>query len=123
MDRWGRIGGSHQELELRRVESAVRKRKGRSMARFGDGLAFGPDLLTAAEDAVAQAVASLDAGPDLVCVFVSGDDPEVVEAAARCAMRAAPAQVVVGCSATGVIGGNRGIEDSAEEGSTGAVSA
>src|SRR5256885_991648 len=27
------------------------------MARFGDGLAFGPDLLTAAEDAVAQGMA------------------------------------------------------------------
>jgi small ligand-binding sensory domain FIST len=93
------------------------------MARFGDGLAFGPDLLTAAEDAVAQAIAPLDSGPDLVCVFVSGDDPEVIEAAARCAMTAARAQVVVGCSASGVIGGNRGIEDSAEEGGRGAVSA
>jgi small ligand-binding sensory domain FIST len=89
------------------------------MARFGDGLAFGPDLLTAAEDAVAQAVAPLEAEPDLVCVFVSGGDPEVIDAAARCAMRVTEAPVVLGCSASGVIGGSRGIEDS----EAGAVSA
>ena len=76
--------------------------KGRPMARFGDGLAFGPDLLTAAEDAVAQAIAPLEAGPDLVCVFVSGEDPEVIDAAARCAMRAARSPIVLGCSASGV---------------------
>ncbi len=89
------------------------------MTRFGDGLAFGPDLLTAAEDAVAQAMAPLEAAPDLVCVFVNGDDPEVVDAAARCAMRAVRAPIVLGCSASGVIGGQRGIEDAA----AGAVSA
>lgn len=87
------------------------------MARFGAGLALGPDLLTAAEDAVAQALAPLSEPADLVCVFVSGEDPEVVEAAARCAMKAVRAPVVLGCSAAGVIGGSRAVEE------TGAVSA
>ena len=43
------------------------------MARFGDGVATGPDLLGAAETAVKQATAPLDRRPDLACVFVCGD--------------------------------------------------
>ncbi|GAA0208232.1 FIST N-terminal domain-containing protein [Actinomadura nitritigenes] len=87
------------------------------MARFGDGLALGPDLSSAAVSAVEQALAPLSAAPDLVCVFISGDDPEEIAAAARrAALSAAPA-LVIGCSASGVIGGGRGVEDA------GAVSA
>ncbi|WP_433148248.1 FIST signal transduction protein [Actinomadura nitritigenes] len=87
------------------------------MARFGDGLALGPDLSSAAVSAVEQALAPLSAAPDLVCVFISGDDPEEIAAAARrAALSAAPA-LVIGCSASGVIGGGRGVEEA------GAVSA
>ncbi|WP_026414443.1 FIST signal transduction protein [Actinomadura oligospora] len=80
------------------------------MARFGDGLAFGPDLTEAAETAVRQARAELSAAPDLVCVFVSGGDPDEVESAARRAHETAGARVFLGCSAAGVIGGGRGVE-------------
>jgi small ligand-binding sensory domain FIST len=81
------------------------------VARFGDGLALGPDLLSSAESAVRQAMAPLTGRPDLMCVFVTGDDPGEVEAAARRAMAAADARAVIGCSASGVIGGNRGVEE------------
>lgn len=84
------------------------------MARFGDGLALGPDLLSAAESAVGQALAPLTARPDLVCVFVAAEDPGAIEEAARRATataRAADARIVLGCSASGVIGGNRGVEE------------
>jgi small ligand-binding sensory domain FIST len=87
------------------------------MARFGDGLALGPDLSSAAVSAVEQALAPLSAAPDLVCVFISGDDPEEIAAAARRAALAAAPALVIGCSASGVIGGGRGVEDA------GAVSA
>lgn len=87
------------------------------MARFGDGLAIGPDLVGAAASAVRQAVADLDRRPDLLCVFVSGDDPEETERAARRAMKIGGAGTVLGCSATGVIGADQGVEG------TGAVSA
>lgn len=82
------------------------------MARFGDGLAMGPDLVTSAESAVTQALAPLDGPPDLVFVFICGEDPEAVETAGRRAMDIAGTSNVIGCSATGVIGGNRGIEES-----------
>jgi small ligand-binding sensory domain FIST len=81
------------------------------MVRFGDGLALGPDLTEAARTAVGKALAPLTAPPDLVCVFVSSDDPDAVEDAGRAAMQAAGARTVIGCSAGGVIGGARGVEE------------
>jgi small ligand-binding sensory domain FIST len=81
------------------------------MARFGDGLALGPDLSSAAAEAVEQALAPLSAAPDLVCVFVTGDDPDEVEAAAVAAQQAAGAALLLGCSASGVIGAGRGVEE------------
>ena len=81
------------------------------MARFGDGVATGPDLLGAADTAVKQAIAPLDRRPDLACVFVCGDDPDLVAEAAHRAMRAADARTVLGCTASGVIGGSRGVEE------------
>ncbi|MBC6457572.1 FIST N-terminal domain-containing protein [Actinomadura sp. HBU206391] len=81
------------------------------MARFGDGLALGPDLLSSAESAVRQAMAPLTGRADLMCVFITGDDPDLVEAAARRAMEVATARTIIGCSASGVIGGNRGVEE------------
>ncbi|MFB4313001.1 FIST N-terminal domain-containing protein [Actinomadura sp. 21ATH] len=81
------------------------------MTRFGDGLALGPDLGAAARTAVEKALAPLTAPPDLVCVFVSAEDPAAVEEAGRAAMAAAGGAVVLGCSADGVIGGGHGIEE------------
>lgn len=80
-------------------------------SRFGDGLAVDDDLPRAAEDAVAQAVVSLSGQrPDLLCVFVCGDDQDAVEAAGLRAMAAADAQTALGCTAGGVIGAGRGVE-------------
>ncbi|MGC4954085.1 FIST signal transduction protein [Actinomadura citrea] len=81
------------------------------MARFGDGLALGPDLSSAATTAVEQALAPLSAAPDLVCVFVTGDDPSQIEEAAQAAQRAAGPALLLGCSASGVIGAGRGVEE------------
>ncbi|RAY14354.1 histidine kinase [Actinomadura craniellae] len=81
------------------------------MSRFGDGLALGPDLPGAVESAVGQATAPLRAAPDLLCVFIASDDPAAVERAAYHALRIADARVIIGCSASGVIGGDRGEEE------------
>ena len=101
------------------------------MAFFGDGLAAGPDLESAARQAVAQALAPLSGPPSLVCVFVStgGTDTagmDMAERAGAAAMThaartaggpgAGPVPVVLGCTASGVIGAGRGVEN------TGAVS-
>lgn len=81
------------------------------MARFGDGLACGPDLAPAAERAVESALGPLDGRvPDLLCVFTSGADPDEVAAAAERAGRLAGAGATVGCSAGGVLAGERGLE-------------
>ncbi|HET9257467.1 MAG TPA: FIST N-terminal domain-containing protein [Pseudonocardiaceae bacterium] len=81
-------------------------------SRFGDGLAVGPDLLAAAESAVARALAPLRGQrPDLLCVFVCGADPATAESVGRRAMEVAGAGMALGCSAGGVIGGGRGVED------------
>ena len=81
------------------------------MSRFGDGLATGPDLRVAAEQATASALTPL-AGrtPDLVCVFVCADSPEEVEEAGRRVAELTGAAAVIGCSAGGVIGAGRGVE-------------
>ncbi len=81
------------------------------MARFGDGLAVDADLIRAAEQATRQAVEPL-AGrrPDLVCVFLSGREPEQAAAAAERVSQLSDAVHVLGCSAAGVIGASRGVE-------------
>ncbi|MGH3897784.1 MAG: FIST signal transduction protein [Pseudonocardiaceae bacterium] len=79
--------------------------------RFGDGLAVGPDLVAAAESAVRQALAPLHGQrPDLLCVFVCGDDPNAVESVSTRAMEIAGAGTTLGCGAGGVIGAGRGVE-------------
>jgi small ligand-binding sensory domain FIST len=79
---------------------------------FGDGLAQGPDLLAAAETAVAAATAPLHGHrPDLLGVFVSHPDPDVAASAGRRAMEIAGATTAFGCRASGVIGDGRGVED------------
>jgi small ligand-binding sensory domain FIST len=82
---------------------------------FGDGLAAGPDLEDAAERAVRQAVGPLDGPPALVCVFVSGAGADdAVRAGLRAMAVAAGAgdggTTVLGCTASGVIGGERGVQ-------------
>jgi small ligand-binding sensory domain FIST len=80
-------------------------------SRFGDGLAVDPDLATAAESAVIQALAPLRGQrADLLCVFVCGDDPTMVEMAGTRAMAVAGARATLGCSAGGVLGAGRGVE-------------
>ena len=86
------------------------------VTRFGDGLAVHADLLVAAERASLAALAPLDGTvPDLVLVFVcpgdAGDaDPDEVSAAGRRVAELTGARAVVGCSASGVLGGDRGVE-------------
>ncbi|MGH8922789.1 MAG: FIST N-terminal domain-containing protein, partial [Actinomycetes bacterium] len=80
--------------------------------RFGDGLATGTDLRAAAESAVTQALGPLHGQqPDLLCMFVGGGDPAMVEAAGERAMAVAGARTTLGCSAGGVIGAGRGVEN------------
>jgi small ligand-binding sensory domain FIST len=80
-------------------------------SRFGDGLAVGSGLAAAAESAVSQALVPLRGQrADLVCVFVCGGDPAMVEAAGIRAMEVAGAGTALGCSAGGVIGAGRGVE-------------
>jgi small ligand-binding sensory domain FIST len=81
------------------------------MGRFGDGLAVDADLMRAAEDAAAQALAPLGGRqPDLTMVFVCGADADAVAAAGQRAGSVTGATAIVGCSAPGVIGAGRGVE-------------
>jgi small ligand-binding sensory domain FIST len=81
------------------------------MADVADGLATGTDLVKVAESAVGQALERLGGRrPDLLCVFVRGGDPEAIAGAATAAMRTADAGTAIGCSASGVIGAGRGVE-------------
>ena len=81
------------------------------MSRFGDGLGLGFDLVQAAEQATAAALAPL-AGrpPDLVCFFLTGADPTAVAAAATRVGVLSGTAAVLGCTAGGVLAGGRGIE-------------
>jgi small ligand-binding sensory domain FIST len=81
------------------------------MTRVGDGIAGGSDLPAAAESATADALAPLQGlPPDLVCVFVCSDSPEVAEQAARRVGTLSRARVLLGCTAAGVLGAGRGLE-------------
>jgi small ligand-binding sensory domain FIST len=81
------------------------------VGRFGDGLAVGKDLVATAEVAVRRATAPLGGQtPDLLCVFVSHEDPEAVAAAGQHAMEIGGAGTTLGCSAAGVIADGRGVE-------------
>lgn len=81
------------------------------MARCGDGLVVGPDLVAAAESAAARATAALDGRtPDLACVFVAGGDPDETAAALERAAVRTGAAATLGCTASGVIGDGRAID-------------
>ncbi|MFN8167507.1 MAG: FIST N-terminal domain-containing protein [Candidatus Nanopelagicales bacterium] len=78
---------------------------------IGDGLALGDDLRTAAEHAVASALAPLSGTrPDLAFVFVSGGTPEESADALLHATDLVGARNSVGCTAHGVIAAGRGVE-------------
>lgn len=84
------------------------------MARIGDGLGLDADLLVAAEHATRQALAPLGARrPTLVCVFVSGGEPDQAAAAGERVAAITGAEAMIGCSASGVIGAGRGVESQA----------
>ena len=84
------------------------------MRRFGDGLGLDADLVLAAQSAARQALAALDGrAPDLVCAFVSGGDPDAVGPAGERVADIMAAPAMLGCSAGGVIGRNRGVEGQA----------
>nr|WP_218908738.1 FIST N-terminal domain-containing protein [Nocardiopsis sinuspersici] len=80
------------------------------VARFGDALKTGADLVNAAERAVLDALEQVDGPADLVCFFVCGADPDEVTLAGGRVMELAGDAVTLGCSSTGVIGGGRGVE-------------
>ncbi|MEE2046054.1 FIST N-terminal domain-containing protein [Nocardiopsis tropica] len=80
------------------------------MARFGNALTTGADLVNAAERAVLGALEQVDGAADLVCFFVCGADPEEVTLAGKRVMALAGGATTLGCSSTGVIGGGRGVE-------------
>ncbi|MBB6173468.1 small ligand-binding sensory domain FIST [Nocardiopsis mwathae] len=81
------------------------------MARFGDALATGADLVSAAERAVLAAVRPIEGPADLICFWISGADQEEVVLAAERVMALADGAVTIGCTSGGVIGGGRGVED------------
>jgi small ligand-binding sensory domain FIST len=81
------------------------------VARFGDGLARHADVVRAAELAVAQALSRLHgAVPDLVCVFIGGDQPDDAGGVAERVRVLCPGATVLGCSVAGVIGAGQGVE-------------
>ncbi len=80
------------------------------VARFGDALTTGADLVNAAERAVLSALEQVDGPTDLVCFFVCGADPEEVTLAGKRVMELAGDAATLGCSSTGVIGGGRSVE-------------
>ena len=82
----------------------------RAVARFGDALASGADLVSAAERAATEAVRSLDGPADLVFFSVCGPDTEEVVLAGERVMGMVPGAVSIGCTSSGVIGGGRGVE-------------
>ena len=83
------------------------------MGRFGDGIGVGTDLVGAAEQAVAAALAPLGGRrPDLGVVFVAGDGEDTGPAGER-ACELLGAGAAIGCSAGGVVGGGRGVEGTA----------
>jgi small ligand-binding sensory domain FIST len=81
------------------------------MTRIGAGLAAGVDLVRDAVEATEQALGPLDgAAPDLVCVFGSGADADDFGDAVLQVAQDARATVVIGCTASGVIGAGAGVE-------------
>jgi small ligand-binding sensory domain FIST len=82
------------------------------VARFGDALVEDEDLEYAAGRALQAALEPLGGrSPDLAAVFVCGDSADAAAGALRHVASASGAHSVLGCSASGVIGDGRGLED------------
>ncbi len=80
------------------------------MGRFGEGIATGPDLMSATEAAVARALAPLGGRPpDLAVVFATGGR-DAIDAGAR-AVELTGARVAIGGTFAGAMGAGRGVED------------
>ncbi len=81
------------------------------MTRIGAGLAVGPDLARDAAEASEQALRALDGTrPDLVCVFGTAHSPDDFAAAVSQAAETTDATVLIGCTASGVLGAGTGVE-------------
>jgi len=81
------------------------------MTRIGAGLAAGVDLVRDAADATEQALRPLaGATPDLVCMFGSGAEADEFGTAVLQVAEDTQATVVIGCTASGVIGAGAGVE-------------
>jgi len=81
------------------------------MTRIGAGLAVGADLARDAAEAADQALRPLDgAVPDLVCVFGTPTEPDDFSAAVLQVAEITQATVVIGCTASGVLGAGAGVE-------------
>ena len=81
------------------------------MTRIGAGLAAGVDLVRGAAEAIEHALRPLDgATPDLVCVFGSGAEADDFGAAVLRVAEDTQATVVIGCTASGVLGAGSGVE-------------
>ena len=75
------------------------------MSRFADALVLDADLTLAAERATGEALSKLDGPATIVFAFVTGDDPDAVEYAGRRVAEVAAPAPVIGCSASGLLGG------------------
>ncbi len=78
----------------------------------GAGLGIAPDAIEATEQACAQALAALDgAVPDLAVAFFTADHANAADAVAQIVHKELSPGALVGCSAQGVVSGDREIED------------
>ncbi|MCU1675933.1 MAG: hypothetical protein JWM93_691 [Frankiales bacterium] len=80
------------------------------MSRFADALVLDADLAAAAERATREALAKLSGPATIVFAFVTGDEPEAIEFAGRRVAEVAAPAPVIGCSASGLLGGEGGAE-------------
>ena len=80
------------------------------MSRFADALVLDADLTAAAERATREAMAKLDGPATIAFAFVTGADPEEVDYAGRRVAEVAAPTPVIGCSASGLLGGSEAAE-------------
>lgn len=83
-------------------------------AGYGEGFVTGPDVVACAEQAAERALTGLAeaAGTQTLCaVFASSADPDRAGAALERAAAVLGAPHTVGCTAGGVLGAGRGVED------------
>jgi len=79
--------------------------------RVGAGLSTHTDGLTAARAALDEALAGFAGPPDLLLLFVAPQYEGELEEVVRYANVRADGATLLGCSASGIIGGSREVED------------